>query len=173
MKYFSSFTTPAAVMAVVLLFTACSKKSDPVPTSTPIWGMTWVMDGNAAKTTNVSTSAYYNTGSNTSEFVGLFAGVFSDNSGLTIVLPAPLTVGTYPVVRNTSYQTGVASVSYGMDTSSGIPARFVGTSGTVTVTRLTDKSVIGTFTFSAQCTSSSCVAGSTRSFTAGTFILSR
>ena len=143
---------------------ACSKKVEaPVVPPTPL-GMKWLLDGVRVEATNVYT-----------RFSGTFPSASIEGydalkgSTLRFSLPLPFATGTYKIVPGSS-TTGQTNAVYD---ERAIGARlgphYLGRAGTLVVTRVTNSTVEGTFTLTADCALVSCIQGSTKSITNGSF----
>ena len=147
---------------------ACSKKVEaPVVPPTPL-GMKWSLDGVGVEATNVYTRVSGTFPSASLEGYDALTG-----STLRFSLPLPFATGTYEIVHGIPTASQTDAVYDERATGTGLGPHYLGRTGTLVVTRVTNSTVEGTFTLTAECAVVSCIQGSTKSITNGSFSCSR
>lgn len=167
------FPINRSLVALVLLVSlfACSKKVEvPIVPPTPL-GMKWSVDGVAVQTTEVSTGYAGPTSAPT--YATVEGRNAADGTIVDFDFPLPFAVGTYVLVQRSPMAGQVGAYYSDQKNSQGLQPHYVGRTGTLVVTRVTNSTVEGTFSFTAECGSSLCVPGSTKSITNGSFSGSR
>lgn len=160
------FVLPPAVALVGLASCANSEPAPPAPE--PVVGVSYTVDGVPAKTSAVGNAT---TGGQLTSGHYIVNGRFgSDGSGLTLHLPLPLALGTYPLTVGTG---GAASGRAGATYWATTAAAYDAVSGSVTLTALDPTSATGTFALTARCAGAACPAGSTRTIANGVFRVRR
>ena len=168
-------TFPSSARAAVLVLAACTKKAADAPAPAAPLGMSWAEGGRAVKTTNVSISYPSSPPPGQPAVAELRGTALSDTTGVELYLTQPFTVGTFAVMNSSSGNSNPTSTTavcqFATQTPYGLYPVYRATSGTVTVTDVTNGTVSGTFSFTAVCAASTCVGGSTRTITNGVFRL--
>ncbi len=136
MKYFT------LALLVLSLFTSC-KKSNPGPN---IYSLQVTIDGDSSwSTSNVNTTRYSNY-----TYISATRGTTGEKIDLTITNFSG--INTYQI-HNTGPSTGTSSglntnMSSGEYVGFGIVSGFIAVTGSISVTKVTDNAVYGTFYFS-------------------------
>lgn len=148
MPMLSSFTARlAAALGLLALLTTCSKK-DPAPAPAPQpMGVSWTVNGTPVKTSTGRFSFRTSGGVSTASL----SVSLSDLSALELVLPDPLVEGTYALAGGLNSTTLAVYVVPAV-TPSWLRYYYRATSGSITITKVSNNTVSGTFAFSGSCT---------------------
>jgi hypothetical protein len=148
----------AAPVVLLTSLVACSEKSTPVAPSIPA-GVVWTVDVDNYSTLNIQKTST----ANTFEFAGSVTRSSTDSKGIDITFPKA--VGTYAIPG--SGASAVTAIYVVVGPTAGAGAGYVGTSGTLTVTKLTATNITGTFSFTGV--DSHGGPGATKTISNGTF----
>ncbi|MBD2766618.1 hypothetical protein IC235_01770 [Hymenobacter sp. BT664] len=132
MKFTLRFLRIATTVLVFASLAACSRKNLP-----PTMYMSWTVDGTNMKAESHTAAPIGNV---------IIASGTAKETPTGIYLTLPKSVGTYPAPPSTS----VDAATYRVSNSDGTTQDYKSTSGTIVVTSITDKTIVGTFTFTGS-----------------------